>query len=184
MNNLKIQNKFLTGPVIWLTGLPCSGKTTIAIELEKRMSANNYPIQRLDGDIVRTTISKDLGFSKQDRDLNIERIAYVSELLSRHGIHVIVSFVSPYQKMRDFARNICPRFIEVHVKCPIEECIRRDVKGMYQQALEGKINDFTGVQDPYEEPLNPDMVLYTDKETLDESVSRMMQFLDNHLSKY
>jgi adenylylsulfate kinase len=177
MKNIEV-NK---GHVIWLTGLPCSGKTTIAVELENHLQNIGIHATRLDGDVVRTTISKDLGFSKEDRDRNIERIAYVAELLARNGVHVIVSFVSPYRRMRDFARSICPYFHEVYVKCDINECVKRDVKGMYKLALEGKIKDFTGIDDPYEEPMNPDLVLETDKHTIDICLKKSINYLEKKI---
>src|SRR4030042_1487070 len=119
------------GMVIWLTGLPCSGKTTLSKEIEKYFRKRKLPVQRLDGDIVRKTINSDLGFSKKDRDTNIKRVAYMAQMLAGNGVNVVVAFVSPYRKMRNFARKICPNFIEVHIKCDIKECIRRDTRGLY-----------------------------------------------------
>lgn len=167
------------GIVIWLTGLPCSGKTSISKEIEKYFKEKGLPIQRLDGDVVRETISKDLGFSKEDRDLNIERLSYVAQMLSENGVNVVSAFVSPYQKMRDFTRNLCENFIEVHVNCGVEECKRRDTKGMYAKAAKGEIKDFTGVQDPYEIPENPEIVVNTEKESLEESVKNILEHLNN-----
>ncbi len=166
------------GIVIWLTGLPCSGKTTISKELEKYFKEKNLPIQRLDGDVVRETISKDLGFSKKDRDINIERLSYVAQMLSENGVNVVSAFVSPYQEVRDFARELCENFVEVYVKCDIEECKRRDVKGMYEKALKGEIKDFTGVDDPYEPPKNPEVVVDTEKEEIEKSVEKIIEFIE------
>jgi len=165
------------GLVIWMTGLPCSGKTTLAKELENHFKNRGLPVQNLDGDVVRKTINKDLGFSKKDRDINIERVAYISQMLANNGVNVIVAFVSPYEKMRRLAKSICPNFIQVYVKCDLEECIRRDTKGMYKKALDGKIKDFTGVDDPYEEPKEADIILKTDKYSLEESVGRVIKYL-------
>ena len=166
------------GLVIWLTGLPCSGKSTLAIEIERYFRDQQAPVQRLDGDVVRTTISKDLGFSKRDRDLNIERVAYISQMLSDNGVNVVVAFVSPYRQMRSFARSICPEFLEVYVKCPVEECIRRDVKGMYKQAMAGKIEHFTGVSDVYEEPETPEVTVETDVISLDQCLKQIVQLIN------
>lgn len=166
------------GIVIWLTGLPCSGKTTLSKEIEKYFQQKNLPIQRLDGDVVRETISKDLGFSKKDRDINIERLSYVAQMLSDNGVNVVSAFVSPYQKMRDFTRSLCENFVEVHVNCGIDECKRRDVKGMYAKAVRGEIKDFTGVDDPYELPRNPEIVVSTEKENIKESVDKIINYLE------
>ncbi len=166
------------GVTIWLTGLPCSGKTTIALEIERYFKKNNLPVQRLDGDVVRGTLSKDLGFSKEDRDKNIERISYVAQMLVNNGVNVVVAFVSPYRKMRDFARSVCLNFCEVYVKCDVEECMKRDVKGMYKKALSGEIKDFTGVQDPYEEPEHPDVIVDTRKHSLKDCVKQIIVDLE------
>lgn len=168
------------GIVIWLTGLPCSGKTSISKEVERYFNEKSLPIQRLDGDVVRKTISRDLGFSKKDRDLNIERLSYIAQILSENGVHVISAFVSPYQKMRDFTRGLCANFIEVHINCSIEECKRRDIKGMYERALKGEIKDFTGVQDPYEVPQNPEIVVNTENRSIEESVKEIISYIEKN----
>lgn len=165
--------------MIWLTGLPCSGKTTISKELEKYFKKKKLPVQRLDGDVVRKMINSDLGFSKKDRDENIKRVTYIAQMLSENGVNVVVAFVSPYRKMRNFARKICPNFVEVYIKCDIKECIRRDTKGMYKKALAGKINDFTGIQDPYEPPKKPEIIINTKDKNARESVRELI----NHLEK-
>jgi adenylyl-sulfate kinase len=166
--------------VIWLTGIPCSGKTTISKKLEKYFKDKNIPVQRLDGDIMRKTISSDLGFSKKDRDENIKRVAYLAKILAEKNINVIVAFVSPYRKMRSFARKICPNFIEVYVKCGIETCIKRDRKGMYEKAMKGKIKNFTGINDIYEYPKNPGITIETDKLDIGESVSKIINYINKN----
>ena len=165
--------------VIWFTGLPCSGKTTLAIEIEKYFKNKNKSIQRLDGDVVRKTICKDLGFNKEDRDKNIERISYIAQMLSDNNVNVVSAFVSPYRKMRNFSRSICSEFIEVYVKCDIEICKQRDVKGMYKKADKGEINNFTGVQDPFEEPVNPEIVVDTGKESIEKSLDKIINYLSD-----
>jgi adenylyl-sulfate kinase len=165
------------GFVLWFTGLPCSGKTTIADAVAKELKGMNLKVERLDGDIVRQGLTRDLGFSKEDRDKNIERVTFVAKLLSRNGVATLVSFVSPYREKRRHAREETTNFIEVFAKCPIEVCKKRDVKGMYAKALRGEIKDFTGVDDPYEEPIDPEIVIETDKETVNESVDRIIEKL-------
>lgn len=167
------------GLVVWLTGLPCSGKTTISKEIEKYFREKKLSVQRLDGDIVRGTINSDLGFSKKDRDENIRRVTHIAKMLADNGVNVVVAFVSPYQKMRNFARENCPNFVEVYVKCDIDECKRRDTKGMYAKALKGEIEDFTGVQDPYEEPENPEIKLKTKGADVIDNLNKIIFFLEN-----
>jgi len=163
------------GFTLWFTGLPCAGKTTIANGVaEKLKAAGHECIETLDGDIIRQSLTKDLGFSREDRDKNIERVTFVAKLLSRNGVATLVSFVSPYREKRELARQQITNFVEVYVKCPLQECIKRDKKGMYKKALEGEIKDFTGVNDPYEEPGNPELTLETDKETIEESIEKVM----------
>ena len=159
---------------IWLTGLPCSGKTTIAKELEKTLD-----IVRVDGDIIRKSLNKDLGFSLEDRKENIRRVANVCKMLNDSGKNVVASFVSPTAEIRTIAHNIIHphRFIEVFVKASVASCIRRDCKGMYKKAIDGIIKDFTGVSAPYQEPLMPYVTLETDKETLEESTNKLLSFL-------
>lgn len=167
------------GFTLWFTGLPCSGKTTLSDAVEKQLRASGHRVEHLDGDVVRKNLSKDLGFSKEDRAANIDRVAFVASLLTRNGVATLVSFVSPYRQMRDAARGVIRPFIEVYVRCPLEVCEKRDVKGMYRLAREGKIPAFTGVSDPYEEPLNPEMVLDTDKMPLDECVQRVWSCVES-----
>lgn len=164
-------------PVLWFTGLPCSGKTTIADALAKQLKTKGLKVERLDGDLVRKHLTKDLGFSKEDREENINRVTFVSKLLSRNGVFVLASFVSPYRDRRLRTREEIGDFIEVFVKCPVEECIKRDVKGMYKKALNGEIKCFTGVDDPYEEPVTPEITVNTDSESVEESVSNILKRL-------
>ena len=177
MNNKERDKK---GIVIWLTGLPCSGKTTLSKEIEKYFKDKKLPIQRLDGDVVRKTISNDLGFSKQDRNKNIERISYIAQMLSDNGVNVVSAFVSPYQEMRDFTRELCENYVEVYIDCSKEKCKERDVKGMYEKAENGEIKDFTGVQDPFEEPQNPEIIVNTEKETVKESVWKIIRYVEGN----
>lgn len=167
-----------SGFTLWLTGLSGAGKTTIAIELERRLRAAGVLVERLDGDTVRQGLTRDLGFSKEDRDKNIERVAFVAKLLSRNGVGVILSFISPYRAARDAARADTTHFIEVFVHAPLETCIERDVKGMYAKAMRGEIQQFTGISDPYEEPLNPEIVVHTHQQTLAESVQQILDYLE------
>jgi adenylylsulfate kinase len=166
------------GVTIWLTGLSGAGKTTISHLLQKELERRGQAVELLDGDVVRTHLSKGLGFSREDRDTNIRRIAFVSKLLTRNGVAVIVAAISPFRNTREEARLEIGRFLEVYVKCPLEELVRRDVKGLYAKALRGEIPNFTGVSDPYEEPENPDVVVETDQETVEESVTKILAALD------
>jgi adenylylsulfate kinase len=161
-------------PVIWLTGLPGSGKTTIAKALHPKLKKLGFKVELLDGDIVRKELSPELGFTKQDREMHARRVVYLSKLLSRNGIISIVCLISPYREFRRYARsetNINDNFYEVYVKCSLETCIRRDPKGLYKKALSGEIKDLTGLQDPYEEPENPEIIADTERQTLEESVN-------------
>ncbi|WP_287128048.1 adenylyl-sulfate kinase [Candidatus Cyanaurora vandensis] len=165
------------GVTIWLTGLSGAGKSTIAEELEPRLRRMGLELEPLDGDVIRTNLSQGLTFSRTDRDVNVRRIGFVCELLTRHGVIVITSAISPYRAVRTELKERIGNFIEVYVSCPIEECINRDVKGLYKRAIAGEIPQFTGISDPYEEPLNPDIVCHTHLETLDESVSKIVDYL-------
>lgn len=166
------------GFTLWFTGLPCSGKSVIADRVAAVLLERGLRVERLDGDIVRQDLTRDLGFSKKDRDENIRRVTFVAKLLSRNGVAVILSFISPYREMRDRARRETTNFVEIYAKCPLEICMSRDVKGMYKKALQGEIKEFTGISDPYEEPLNPELVLETDKETIEESVRKVIDKLE------
>jgi adenylyl-sulfate kinase len=166
------------GFTLWFTGLSGAGKTTIAHAIEPILRERGLKVEILDGDVVRTNLSKGLGFSKEDRDTNILRIGFVAHLLSRNGVAVITAAISPYREIRDQVRAQIGDFIEVYVKCPIEELVRRDVKGLYEKALKGEIQNFTGVSDPYEEPLHPEVIVETDRETVEESVAKILAVLE------
>jgi adenylylsulfate kinase len=165
--------------IVWLTGLPASGKTTIARELEKRLHDMGNDTYVLDGDNVRHGLSRDLGFSKEERKENIRRIAEVSRLFCDAGIITICSFVSPYKSDRDLARKLVEEdeFTEVFVKCPVEVCMERDPKAMYKKAVTGKMKAFTGIDDPYEEPESPEIIIESDKLTLSESADKILKYL-------
>lgn len=167
-----------SGVTIWLTGLSGAGKTTITQALEQKLRETNYPLEVLDGDIVRTNLTKGLGFSKADRDENIRRIGFVANLLTRHGVIVLVSAISPYREIRDEVRGKIGNFVEVFVNAPLAVCEGRDVKGLYKRARAGEIKSFTGIDDPYEPPLNPEVECRTDLETVEESVNKIWQKLE------
>ena len=162
-----------TGFTIWFTGLSGSGKSTLSEVIEQRLKALGRNVEVLDGDIVRTHLSKGLGFSREDRDTNIKRIGFVCNLLTRNGVICISAAIAPYRDARDWARKEIGNFVEVYVRCPLDVCRQRDVKGLYKLVDEGKIKNFTGVDDPYEEPLHPELIVETDKETVEESVARI-----------
>ena len=168
----------LKGVTVWFTGLPSSGKSSIARILERQFRKWNIKTELLDGDIIRTNLSKGLGFSKEDRETNIKRLGFVCHLLTKNGICAIASAISPYREGRDYNRKMIGNFFEVYVKTSLEECEKRDVKGLYQKARAGGIKNFTGVNDPYEEPLHPDMVCETERETAEESAAKVIQGLE------
>jgi adenylylsulfate kinase len=161
------------GVTLWFTGLSGAGKTTITQALEKKLREDGYGIEVLDGDVVRTNLTKGLGFSKADRDENIRRIGFVSHLLTRHGVIVLVSAISPYRDIREEVRQKIGDFVEIFVNAPLAVCEGRDVKGLYKKARQGEIKGFTGIDDPYEEPLNPEVECHTDLESLEESVAKV-----------
>ena len=165
------------GVAVWLTGLSGAGKTTISILLCEQLESKGYRVQRLDGDVVRQKLTKDLGFSKEDRDLNIERVTFVAERLVKHGVITVCAFISPYRAERQYARNEIGRFVEVFVKCPLEVCEERDVKGLYAKARAGEIKNFTGISDPYEEPENAEMTVDTSQSTLEAEVDAIIGYL-------
>jgi adenylyl-sulfate kinase len=167
-----------TGFTIWFTGLSGSGKSTLSEIIEARLKARGRNVEVLDGDIVRTHLSKGLGFSREDRDTNIKRIGFVCGLLTRNNVVCISAAIAPYREAREWARKEIGDFVEVYVKCPIEVCRQRDVKGLYKLVDEGKIKNFTGVDDPYEEPEHPELVIETDKETVEESLARIFAKLE------
>ena len=166
------------GFTIWFTGLSGSGKSTLSEVIEHRLRARGRNVEVLDGDIVRTHLSKGLGFSREDRDTNIKRIAFVCSLLTRNGVVCMSAAISPYREAREWARKEIGNFVEVYVKCPLDVCRQRDVKGLYKLVDEGKITNFTGVDDPYEEPEHPELVINTDQETVEESIQRIFAKLE------
>ncbi|MCU0537281.1 MAG: adenylyl-sulfate kinase [Hydrococcus sp. Prado102] len=166
------------GVTVWFTGLSGAGKTTITQAIEKKLREHDYPVEILDGDIVRENLTKGLGFSKEDRDENIRRIGFVANLLTRHGVIVLVSAISPYREIREEVKARIGDFVEVFVNAPLAVCEDRDVKGLYKKARSGEIKAFTGISDPYEPPLNPEVECRTDLETLDESVKKVWQTLE------
>jgi adenylyl-sulfate kinase len=173
------------GFTLWFTGLSGSGKSTLSSIIEKGLRALGKKVEVLDGDEVRTHLSKGLGFSKEDRDINIRRIGFVCKLLTRNGVVAISAAISPYRDIRNEIRKDIGNFVEIYVKCSIEELSRRDVKGLYKKALAGEIDQFTGVSDPYEEPLHPEITVQTDKESIQQSSDKIMEKLHqlNYLSQ-
>lgn len=161
-----------------MTGLPGSGKTTIARELEPELKKRGWPVEVLDGDEIRQNLSKGLGFSREDRETHLKRVTYVAKLLSRNGVAVIAAFISPYRNIREYARKETTNFVEVFVKCSVEACAKRDPKGLYKKASAGQIKDLTGPQDLYEEPLQPDLVVDTERLNLRESVETILAKLE------
>ncbi len=160
----------MKSPVIWLTGIPASGKTTLALELKNFYDQKGLPIDILDGDEIRKTLSKDLGFSPEDRKEHNRRVIFVAKILAKNGVTTIIPLISPYRETREFARKEIPNFVEVWVKASVDECKKRDPKGLYKKAMAGEIKNLTGLQAPYEEPKNPELVLDTEKHTVEESV--------------
>ena len=174
-----MENRLDRGFTLWFTGLSGAGKTTVAEIVEKELRDRIGSVEVLDGDIVRTNLSKGLGFSREDRDTNILRIGFVANLLTRNGVAVIVSAISPYKEARDqVRRDIGDDFIEVFVDCPVEVCAERDVKGLYKKAYAGEIKEFTGVSDPYEAPAAPELTLRTNEEDAAESAKRVIMKLE------
>jgi adenylyl-sulfate kinase len=167
-----------TGFTLWFTGLSGAGKSTISEIVEQQLRERGHRVERLDGDIVRTNLSKGLGFSKEDRDENVRRVGFVCQLLSRNGVAAIAAFISPYREIRDEVRSKTENFVEVYVECPIETLVARDVKGLYKKALAGEIKNFTGVSDPYEPPVNPEVVVKTSQQTPEQSAAQVMATLE------
>ena len=166
------------GYVIWMTGLSGAGKTTIALVLVDELKKRGLKVERLDGDVVRESLTRDLGFSAEDRNKNIERVTFVAKLLSRNGVGTICSFISPYQAVRNDVRANTTNFLEVFVDAPLEVVIDRDVKGMYKKAIAGEIPNFTGISDPFEAPENPDIHLRTDQTTKEECAQVIIDKLE------
>ena len=163
---------------LWFTGLSGAGKTTLAGVIERELRTRGVAVEVLDGDEIRTNLSKGLGFSKEDRDTNIRRIGWVCRLLARNGVIAISAAISPYREIRDEVRAMHDRFFEVFVQCPVPTLAERDVKGLYKKALAGDIKNFTGVSDPYEEPLKPELILNSDTEKVEESLARLLVALE------
>ncbi len=168
------------GFTLWFTGLPCSGKSTLAEVVARELKQRGCSVEILDGDIVRTRLGKGLGFSKEDRDENIRRIGFVSGLLAKHGAVAIVAAISPYRAVRDEVRATTPNFIELYVDAPLEVCIQRDVKGMYKKALRGQLRNFTGVDDPYEPPIKPELTIKTANQMPSESAACVVAYLEQN----
>jgi len=166
------------GFTLWFTGLSGAGKSTASLILEQRLRSLGGKVEVLDGDVVRTNLSKGLGFSKEDRDTNIKRIGFVCQLLSRNGVIAIAAAISPYRETRDWVRARVENFVEVYANCPLETLIERDIKGLYKKALAGEIKEFTGVSDPYEPPVNPEVTIETHLETPEESAAKIWAKLE------
>jgi adenylylsulfate kinase len=168
------------GFVLWLTGLSGAGKSTVAAKLAPALAERGHRVELLDGDEVRTNLCQGLGFSRQDRDTNIARIGYVANKLAKHGVAVLVAAISPYRAARDQVRAAVDTFVEVHVAAPVGVCAERDVKGLYARALAGEIPHFTGISDPYEPPTDPEIILHTEDQTVDESVHQVLTWLETN----
>ncbi|MFW9821478.1 MAG: adenylyl-sulfate kinase [Candidatus Thorarchaeota archaeon] len=166
------------GFTLWFTGLPCSGKSVLADSVADDLINRGMKVERLDGDIVRKSLTRDLGFTEEDRNMNIERVTFVAKLLTRNGVAVLASFISPYNKIRDYSRKEIGEYILVYVKCSLQVCEERDVKGLYAKARAGEIKDFTGIDHPFEEPDNPDIIVETDKQNVEECKVRILEALD------
>jgi len=166
------------GFTLWFTGMSGAGKSTLSAPVVERLRALGHKVELLDGDVVRTNLSKGLGYTKEDRDINVRRIGFVANLLSRNGVVAVTAAISPYRAIRDEIRALVTGdgggFVEVHVHCPVEVLAKRDVKGLYKQALAGEIGNFTGVSDPYEPPLKPEVVVDSSKETVAESIDKII----------
>ncbi len=166
--------------VLWFTGLSGSGKSALADKIFDYLSAKGLPVERLDGDTLRGVFPS-TGFSRKDRDEHIKRVGYMASVLEKHGVIVVASFISPYIESRNFVRSRCKNFIEVYVKAPLAVCEKRDVKGLYAKARAGQIKEFTGIDDPYEEPVNPELLINSDRESVDESVNKVVQYFERFL---
>ncbi len=174
------------GFTCWLTGLSGAGKSTLAVEIARALDKLSIPYEHFDGDIIRTNLSQGLGFSREDRDINIARVGFVCSLLNKHGINTVVAMISPYRDAREKLRLSLPNFIEIYVESPLEVCIQRDPKGLYKKALAGHLPEFTGISSPYEIPVNPDLILRTHEETIQQCLNRVLEYLyfKGFISKY
>lgn len=167
------------GFAVWLTGMSSAGKTTLGTRLEEELKSRGLRVERLDGDVMRRVLGKGLGFSREDRITNLERAAFVASLLVKHGVIAVCSFITPYEVCRRHARETIDRYIEVYVKCPLDVLIKRDTNGLYKKALSGEIKYFTGISDPFEEPQQFDICVETDKETVEQSLSKILDWLES-----
>lgn len=167
------------GFTLWFTGMSGAGKSTLSERIVGRLREGGAKVEVLDGDVVRTNLSQGLGFSREDRDTNIRRIGFVAQLLSRNGVIAVVAAISPYRATREEVKNRIPNFVEVFVDAPIEVLAERDVKGLYKKALAGEVGQFTGVSDPYEPPLSPDVVVRSDSESIEESADKIWRELES-----
>lgn len=172
------KEKFLKPTVLWFTGLSGSGKSTISEKVYAQLKDKGYKVEHLDGDAVREVFPT-TGFSKKERDDHVKRVGFVASLLQKHGVFVVASFISPYQDARDFVRNMCEDFTEIHISTPLEVCEERDVKGLYEKARKGEIDNFTGISDPYEEPENPELRIDTTDITVEEGVRQVFDYLES-----
>lgn len=164
--------------VLWFTGTAASGKSTIASEVEKRLRERGIPVENLDADEIRKNLSPDLGYTEKDRDMNTKRLAFLAALLERHEVTALVAAVSSLQRFRDRARAMSRNFLEIYVKCPLEVCMERDPKGLYAKAERGEVNDIAGLHQPYEEPVRPELVLETDKYSVEECADMVILKLE------
>lgn len=171
------EEKKLKPAVLWFTGLSGSGKSTVSERVYPVLKERGYRVEHLDGDAIRDIFPK-TGFSKEDRNAHIKRVGYLASRLQAHGVFVIGSFISPYKESRDFVRNLCEDFVEIYISTPLEECERRDVKGLYEKARSGEISQFTGIDDPYEAPENPELEIDTTDITVDEAVDKVIEYLE------
>jgi len=169
----------MQGFTLWFTGLSGSGKTTLSEIIKAEIARRGHYVELLDGDVVRTNLCKGLGFSKEDRDENIRRIGFVCQLLTRNGVVAIAAAISPYEDVRRYNRERIGRYVEVFCKCDLDTLVKRDVKGLYKKAIAGEIKNFTGVSDPYEDPSNPEIVVDSAKEKVEDSAARILRYLED-----
>jgi adenylylsulfate kinase len=181
LDALPLAKRRCYGGVIWLTGLPSAGKTTLAQRVYEHLEGSGIQVELLDGDSFRLHLCRDLGFSRKDREENIRRLGFVAALLARNGIIALVAAISPYRSAREEVRCSVKNFVEVYVNAPVPVCEGRDVKGLYRKARGGQLKQFTGVDDPYEPPLNPEIECHTDVETIDESVNKILYYVEQEL---
>jgi adenylylsulfate kinase len=170
------------GMTIWLTGLPSAGKTTIGSRVTEQLRAAGFHVEFLDGDVIRKRLFSELGFTKHDRDENVLRLAFLANLLSRHGVIVVVAAIAPYRAIRQRIRDGSTNFVEVYINASSSVCEQRDVKGLYRKARRGELTGFTGIDDPYEAPLLPEVEFRTDRETIAESTTKVLRYISDHLS--